>query len=483
MTMHPLDGRGLTGAPLTRPAATRDLDPSRVIVPWRGAAAIAAVALVTLSVLATAPGSVETWLAWLAIGYVAGSLAGSTVWTRAVPLAVAAGGALAWSGHAPGTERVYWWLGVVVAAVLVSGAFAIGAGMSSGRGPITLAREAWAGAGRRSRRALVAIVAALVVALTAYTVYAGAYGSQVFTEAVNTEPACTTPALAYGWTYEAINYDVATDAALAKVPRTDGQAGWDCTASPAGGLVRASDGVALAGWYIPAASVVGPLGPTVIVVPGWKDSKSDILKYAPAFHDDYNVVIMDVRNVGQSERRPTTLGLDERLDVRAMIDWLTATKGATSIALVGDSQGAATSLAEAVDDPRVDALILDSMHATFVVAMGNAMEVDFGQPAVPGSWAIALGVSLRVGEDVTAIDPVTTIGRIGDRPVLLTHGTADQVDPPAQSVERNLRAAREAGVPVELLYCPGATHGQTIDTCPDAWARRATSFLEGALPR
>jgi pimeloyl-ACP methyl ester carboxylesterase len=329
----------------------------------------------------------------------------------------------------------------------------------------------------------VAIVATLVAALGAYTAYAGAYGSQVFTEAITTEPGCTTPALAYGWTYEAINYDLATDAALAKVPRADGQAGWDCTASPAGGGVRSSDGVALAGWYIPAASEVGPLGPTVIVVPGWKDGKSDTLKYAPAFHDDYNLVIMDVRNVGQSERRPTTMGLDERLDVRAMIDWLTATKGATSIALVGDSQGAATSLAEAVDDPRVDALILDSMHATFVAATGNAMEVDFGQPAVPGSWAIALGVSLRVGEDVTSIDPIKTIGRVGDRPVLLTHGTADQVDPPAQSIERNLRAAREAGVAVELLYCPGAAHGQTIDTCPEAWAHRATSFLEGALPR
>lgn len=483
MAMRPLDGRGLVEAPLSRPPATRDRDRSPLAVGWRGPAAIAAVALATYAVLATSPGPVTTWLGWLAVGLVAGALAASPAWTWAVLPAVAAGGLAAWFGGTPGTDRIYWWLGVVVATVLASAGFAIGAGRSSGRGPLTLARDAWAGASRWSRRSLMAVLVISALVLTAYTAYAGVYGSQVFTEALETEPGCTTPALAFGWTYEAINYDLAADATLATVPRADGRAGWDCAASPAGGQVVAADGVRLAGWYIPAASGLGPTGSTVIVVPGWKDGKSDTLKYGPAFHDDYNLVVMDVRNVGQSDRAPTTMGLDERLDVRAMIDWLTSTKGATSIALVGDSQGAATSLAEAVDDPRVDALILDSMHASWVVATGNGMEVDFDQPSLPGSWAIALGVSLRVGEDVTAIDPVRMITRLGDRPVLLIHGTADQVDPPAQSVEHNLRAAMEAGVPVELHYCPGAPHGKTIDTCPDAWAHWATSFLEGALGR
>jgi pimeloyl-ACP methyl ester carboxylesterase len=80
-------------------------------------------------------------------------------------------------------------------------------------------------------------------------------------------------------------------------------------------------------------------------------------------------------------------------------------------------------------------------------------------------------------------DPVQTIAKVGDRPVLLTHGTDDALDRPSESAERNFHAALDAGVPVELEYCRGATHGAVIDRCPDDWARWVTSFLEGAAAR
>ena len=87
---------------------------------------------------------------------------------------------------------------------------------------------------------------------------------------------------------------------------------------------------------------------------------------------------------------------------------------------------------------------------------------------------------LRIGADVTSLDPVGTIGRLGDRPVPPTHGSADVVDRPAETAERNMAAALEAGVPVGLEICPGAGHGAVIDTCPTDWARWAVLFMDAA---
>jgi dipeptidyl aminopeptidase/acylaminoacyl peptidase len=75
------------------------------------------------------------------------------------------------------------------------------------------------------------------------------------------------------------------------------------------------------------------------------------------------------------------------------------------------------------------------------------------------------------------------VGRLGDRPVLLIHGTADLVDPPAESADLTFHTALDAGIDVELQYCQGAPHGKVIDSCPRDWAAWALSFLERARER
>jgi fermentation-respiration switch protein FrsA (DUF1100 family) len=142
--------------------------------------------------------------------------------------------------------------------------------------------------------------------------------------------------------------------------------------------------------------------------------------------------------------------------------------------------GGATVLAAAGSDQRLRAVLLESTHASAVTSGGNVIENDRGFPAQPTGWATITAVSLRIGADVTAVDPARTIGQIGSRPLLLIHGTADRTDPPAQSAEVNLRAAREAGVPATLAYCPGGTHGASVEMCPEEWTSWARAFFEEA---
>jgi len=425
----------------------------------------------------------EWWssLLWIAVGLMAGAITGRGrhVWVAWLGLAVyyPVSTALGVSGDV----GPFWFLGAILGGGVLAVGFATGAVIGWRTDPLVQTRATWHGIGRVGRRVIIAVVVVGLLGFGAYTGYVGAAGSQEIVHPTGKWTGCDTPASRFGWTYQAINYDPTDDARLAA--ENPDQAHCSSQGSVAGNEVVTSDGVPIAGWYIPAASGVGPTGPTVVLAPGWKSNKSEILKYAPPFHDAYNLVLVDLRNGGRSGVADTTWGLREQMDVRAMIDWLERTKQPAWIASMGNSMGGATVLAEAVTDERVQAMILDSMHAHAGVSIGNGLEVENGQPSLPGSWAIVAGVAIRLGADWTEVDPVRTIAKVGDRPVLLIHGTDDVLDRPVESADLNFHAALDAGVPVELQYCRGATHGAVIDKCPADWARWATSFLEGARTR
>lgn len=328
---------------------------------------------------------------------------------------------------------------------------------------------------RNAIRLAALLVALVLLAGLAYTGYAVAAGSDALTHPAGNSD-CRTPQFRYGWAYEAINYDLVDDRALQQANPTL----QDCASQGeiAGTNVVTSDGVHIGGWYIPAASEVGPAGPTVVLVHGWGANKSAVLKYAVPLHPTFNVVAFDLRNGGRSSRSATTFGVHETRDLEAILDWLERTKHPMHIALMGDSMGGATAVLEARDDPRVEALILDSTHARAEDIIGRRLEVDEGQPSLPGTPAILVGVWLRTGVNLLDHNPVDAIPGLGDRPLLLLHGAADVHDIPARSVQANYQAAQAAGVPVEMHLCPDGTHGHVIDACPDDWGRWSVEFLD-----
>jgi alpha/beta superfamily hydrolase len=397
-------------------------------------------------------------------------------------LAVALAHAMAISFDLPRDTGSFWYVAAVAHGILLAIAFVVGVDVGWRRPPLAAALAGWRSLRRRSRWLVTAGVVAMVVVPVAYLGVILAIGPDMFMHP-NGSADCRTPASAYGWAYEAINYDVAADSALVPTQASEnGNTSWICDGSPApaGTAVVTSDGIQLAGWYVPAASGVAATGPTLLFVHGWKDNKSGMLPFAVPFHQDYNLVLFDLRNNGQSSGDTTSMGLWEQRDVSRMLDWIVTTKNPSWIGVVGNSMGAATVLAVAAGDQRVRALILDSVHADVVTSFGNAMEEDFGYPGGPAAWVLAQGVSMQVGGDITSTDPIRHIGRLGDRPVLLTASANDQVDPPQEATERNFRAALEAGVPVEVAYCQGARHGQVIVKCAQDWYSWATSFLERA---
>ena len=190
---------------------------------------------------------------------------------------------------------------------------------------------------------------------------------------------------------------------------------------------------------------------------------------------------LDLRHGGRSGERAVTFGVQERLDIEAVVDWLARTKAPRAIGLMGSSMGGAAAAAAAVGDPRIVALLLDSTHASAVQVIGRRLSVEAGHPPYPGAWGIVAGAWLRTGLDIRGVDPVETVPRLGDRPVLLIHGSHDPIDVPAESAERIVEAARAAGVDIRLQYCAGGGHGNLMDHCPEGWGAWAVDFFERAF--
>jgi len=314
-----------------------------------------------------------------------------------------------------------------------------------------------------------------LVVLVGYLAFIGYDGSQAFA-AHGRSGDCRTPASAFGWPYEAINYDLASDQQLDAFPdRTDcpqpGEA--------AGTDLTASDGIRIAGWYIPAANG-DPAVPTVVLAHANNKTKSEMLSWAQPLHAGYNLVLFDFRNHGQSSGDLTTLGVREVRDLQAVVDWLERTKSPPSIAVLGVSMGGATAIDEAASDERVSAVILDSTHATLVGSLQRQLESRGLPLALPGAWAILLGGLLRTGEDLSVADPVQAIEAIGDRPVLIVEAGDDDAVGPTDGADL-VTAAPDRGARVELKTCPKAKHDASIETCSAEYAGWVLGFLDRSL--
>jgi pimeloyl-ACP methyl ester carboxylesterase len=320
-----------------------------------------------------------------------------------------------------------------------------------------------------------------LIGLVAYTGYIGLEGSRRLVERDGTSSDCRTPDVQYGWRYEAINYDIADDAQLRV--RNDDLTDCAYEGTPAGDEVVTEDGVGIAGWYVPAANGAGPDGPTVVVVHGFKSNKSTVLRYGVGLHRDFNLVFYDSRNTGRSGGSQTTGGVLEQNDLRAVIDWVERTKHPQRLGVLGNSLGAATTLAEVRTDSRVDAVALDSMHTRIRYQIEARVDAEYVS-YFGTTWAILTGIRMRTGVDLTTIDAEDTILDYGRRPLLVTHGTADTEDLP-QRTESFVADARALDVPVELEWCPDSGHnaraGMPVDVCADAFAEWTSSFFGAAL--
>ena len=111
---------------------------------------------------------------------------------------------------------------------------------------------------------------------------------------------------------------------------------------------KTSDGVFLAGWFIP-----GTNGATVILVYGKDATRAEMLPHAVYLHEGgFSVLLYDSRHRGQSGGSEITLAAKEPLDVKAAVDYLNKrfALDPEHIGVQGISLGAASAILAAAEN-------------------------------------------------------------------------------------------------------------------------------------
>jgi hypothetical protein len=217
-----------------------------------------------------------------------------------------------------------------------------------------------------------------------------------------------------------------------------------------------ADGVELAAWYVPATE---PDAPSILLHHGLLGSKWGMQVLIAWLHEaGYNVMTLDFRGHGGSDPRPTTIGPEEMLDVQAALDWLEAEGVGDRVAGLGMSLGASALVNAALQDDRLDALVLDSLFADWG-------DTDFAQGyRLPPDWLVP-GVP----------SPEDLLPKI-DVPVLIIHGTADILTHPDHAY-RLYNAANEP----KGLWINDSGHAWSAWTYPQDFQQRVLEFLDSAL--
>jgi len=209
----------------------------------------------------------------------------------------------------------------------------------------------------------------------------------------------------------------------------------------------ATDGTKISAWYIPAPPMPAGLSPeasrdwarrTVLVCHGLGANKLNQLHMGRAFHArGWNLLAIDFRAHGGSAGQFSSFGDHERRDVFGAVRWLKSHHpgNARQIVGVGASLGAAALIAAAGETDSPDGRAISGLliYATYadLGELANTITRDrlpWGFGLLARFVAIPLA-SLHAGSNLTAFCPRESLSRLGDRPILIIHGTRDEIIP------------------------------------------------------
>lgn len=223
---------------------------------------------------------------------------------------------------------------------------------------------------------------------------------------------------------------------------------------------KSTDGTPLHGWFIPAKTKV-PKG-TVVFSHGNAGSMSYHLGFVTWFAEaSYNVIMYDYRGFGKSGGTVDRRGMIN--DVKAAFNYTFSRKDIDTSKVVsfGHSLGGAQSVTALGESPvkGLRAIIIDGTFASY-----QAMASVFGGQ---------LGASLVTDE----LSPKDYVKNLSPVPLLVVHGTRDEVVP----VSQGLQLYKEALQPKTLFEVKEGRHGTALSNDRGAYRKKVIVWLDSLM--
>ncbi|HSB60836.1 MAG TPA: alpha/beta fold hydrolase [Vicinamibacteria bacterium] len=243
--------------------------------------------------------------------------------------------------------------------------------------------------------------------------------------------------------------------------------------------LRASDGVDLSGWWVPAARPRG----TVVLVHGLNRSRVEMVRKAPFVNQHgWNALLLDLRHHGKSGGDVTTFGLKERQDVLAAVAEARR-RSPGPVVLWGVSLGGASVVLAAAQDPSISGVVCDSSYRSLPDTvrhhLGLFRSFRWWLKVVP-PWPLAdqvlFWMGRRGGFDPAEVDVRAAAARLRGRPALFVANSDDRRMP--SEIAFDLQKA--AGGPAEVLVVPGKSHGGAWRDGTAAYSTAVAGLLEAA---
>ena len=244
---------------------------------------------------------------------------------------------------------------------------------------------------------------------------------------------------------------------------------------------QASDGSILVGDWFPSDQNQ-PSGRTIILLHGLaEDRRAFEVRVRRLVGAGWDVAAVDARGSGESGGRWVSFGGREADDLRAWLDALTELASApTRFAAWGRSMGAATALRGAVDDARIQALILEAPYHD----LRSTVAAVLRRMRVPGGLAglILWRARMLAGVSLDRPRPIDLAPRV-EAAALVVHGSLDPIADASQARRLAEAIGRDHGRTAEFLEVPGASHANVFAIGGDLLQDAVVAFLDRVIPR
>ena len=234
--------------------------------------------------------------------------------------------------------------------------------------------------------------------------------------------------------------------------------------------IKTPDNQTLRAWWVPAEG-----NTTVVFAHGYFTNRCEFVPFVTLFKErGANCVFFDHRAHGTSTGKRCTFGVEEAIDVAAVVDWVNQNRPGDKIVLVGNSMGGVACAINCAAHPlKVDGLILDSPYAK-VGEAARGWWTFFARGKFKGFLrpCSIFGTTFSKA-DLKSVNLEAALEKIRGIPVLLLFASTD----PLISQENAQKCIDAAGPHAEAVWFHKSNHARARFHEPELYSESVFEFL------